>query len=184
MRQNTIILSVFFFFSLYVLSAQTSPETDSIIETEIKSFTLNHRNLTSENSSQLIEIPIYSCSEENVNFIYSPLFKDPGIYIHMYFKKSGQERYLDSIFFITHSHFLVDIPKSEFENLRQENSCNFVKASKKETYTSEFYKAFLSEDHSRIYVYMLGGTGTEKYEVIWIVVNSQFHSRKLIPIVE
>lgn len=184
MRQNTIVLSIFFFFSLSILSAQISPETDSIIETEIKSFTSNHVNEFNIISSPLIEIPIYSCSEENVNFIYSPLFKNPSIHIHMYFKKSGQERYLDSIFFITHSHFQVDIPKSEFENLRQENSCNFVKASKKETFTSDFYKAFLSEDHSRIYVYMLGGTGTEKYEVVWIVVNSQFHSRKLIPIVE
>lgn len=172
---------------LFILSnfqAQTSPETDSIIEIEIKSFTSNHGNELDAISSQLIEIPIYSCSEENVNFIYSPLFKNPSIYIHMYFKKSGQERYLDSIFFITHSHFQVDIPKLEFENLRQENSCNFTKTSKTETFSSDFYKAFISEDRRRIYVYMQGGTGTEKYEVIWIVVNSQFHSRKLIPIVD
>lgn len=184
MRQNTIILSIFFFFSLSILFAQTSPETDSIIETEIKSFTSNHGNELDVISSQLIEIPIYSCSEENVNFIYSPLFKNPSIHIHMYFKKNGQERYLDSIFFITHSHFQVDIPKLEFENLRQENSCNFTKTSKTETFSSDFYKAFISEDRRRIYVYMLGGTETEKYEVVWIVVNDKFHSRKLIPIVE
>lgn len=184
MKLNNFILCLFFHFSLTCFFAQTSPETDSIIETEIKSFTSNQRNLASENSSQLIEIPINSCSQDNVNFIYSPLIKNPSIYIHMYFKKSGQERYLDSIFFITHSHFQVDIPKSEFENLRQENSCSFIKASKKETFTSDFYKAYLSQDHSRIYVYMLGGAEKEKYEVIWIVINSQFHSRKLIPIVE
>jgi hypothetical protein len=178
------ISTLIFIFGLSNFQAQTSPETDSIIETEIKSFISNHGNELNLISSKLIEIPIYSCSEENVNFIYSPLFKNPGIYIHMYFKKNGQERYLDSIFFVHHSHALVEIPKSEFENLRQENSCNFVKASKKETFTSDFYKAYLSEDHSRIYVYMLGGTEKEKYEVIWIVVNSQFHSRKLIPIVE
>jgi len=83
---------------------------------------------------------------------------------------------VDSIFFVTHSHFWVKFPKDAYKGIVAPASCNFS-GGKKQRFYSDDYKAFYSNDKKRLYIYLLGGTAADKYEVTWVVVNDKYWGR-------
>lgn len=148
--------------------------TDSLLKIEIGSFTQKGRNLAQHDSivqSALIEIPIRNCSENEVDLSYN------STYIHFFFKNDLSNKTLDSIFLVTHSHFWVKIPNSTFKGLSQLQSCNFKGDGKRAEFYSQNYKAFYSKDKKRLYMYMLGGTETNKYEVTWVIIDDTYTTR-------
>lgn len=156
--------------------------SDSVMKSEIASFTIIGASLNKTGTlakSALIEIPLLYCSDKEVHLSLSTFTSSVSTFIHLYFKGQAAERKLDSVFLVTHSHFLVEFPATAFEELYQSNSCNFNGGGKKSTFFSEYYKAFYSKDKKRLYIYMLGETGAAKYEVTWIIVNNKYYNRVL-----
>jgi hypothetical protein len=70
----------------------------------------------------------------------------------------------------------VRFPKDAYKGMIASASCNFS-GSKKGDFFSDYYKAYYSNDKKRLYIYMLGGTDSNKYEVTWIVVNDKYWGR-------
>jgi hypothetical protein len=149
--------------------------TDSIIKQELASFTVkgvSYLKTDSLSSVELKEIPVRICSENEVYLSLSTFFSSVSTYIHLYFKGEIPDRMLDSIFLVTHSHFRVKFPQEAFQGLLQPNSCELFNNG-----SSPYFKAFYSKDKKRLYIYMLGGSGTNKYEVTWIIINDRYYTR-------
>lgn len=146
--------------------------TDSLIKQEVAAFTEKGSMLRASadwRPARLTELPVKSCNDQMV------YLSKGDIYVHFYFKKNEPGRVLDSIFLVTHSHFLVRFPRAAFEGLGPAAPCDF-KGGKRASFSSPYFKAFRSADTGRLYLYMKGGTGNEKYEVTW-VIYSKFYLR-------
>lgn len=148
--------------------------SDSLIKSEVVLFTQKGIALKKTDSlakTMLTEIPIRNCTDKEVYLSWRSTF------IHLRFKGELSGRALDSIFLVIHSHFLVKFPKSAFQELVQTNSCNFSGNGKQDKFFSPYFKAFYSQDKRRLYIYMLGGTDSAKYEVTWVIVNGKYEYR-------
>lgn len=159
--------------------------TDTLVKKEIALFNFKGASVTtihSSGQSALTEIPFRSCDGKTVN-----LFKG-STFIHLYFTQTngqpGQRTInrLDSIFLVTHDHYWVKFPKSAFVGLIDPISCDHRDTKKEGPYNSPFYKAFQSADKRRIYIYMIGGIDRERYEVTWVIKDSEFYTRTIDPI--
>ena len=154
--------------------------SDSLIKSEIAFFTINGSVFKKTDSSSkvvLTEIPVRNCSENEVHLSLSTFTSSVSTFIHLYFKGEVSNKTLDSIFLVTHSHFWVKFPDNSFQGLIQSNSCNFSSNGKQDKFFSPYFKAFYSEDKKRLYIYMLGGTDSNKYEVTWVVINDKYYTR-------
>jgi len=154
--------------------------SDSLIKCEVAFFTLKGASLKKTDSLSnvvLTEIPIRSCSDQEVHLSLSTFTSSVSTYIHLFFKGEVPNKTLDSIFLVTHSHFRVKFPESAFRGLCQFNSCNFSGNGKQDQFFSPYFKAFYSADKKRLYIYMLGGTYSNKYEVTWVIINDRYFTR-------
>ena len=154
--------------------------SDSLIKCEIASFTFKGASLkktTSVHSVELTEIPVRNCTDKEAELWWSTITSSVSTFIHFYFKGEISNKTLDSISVVTHSHFLVKFPENAFQGLIQANSCNFSGNGKKDKFFSPYFKAFYSEDKKRLYIYMLGGTDSNKYEVTWVIINDKYYTR-------
>lgn len=154
--------------------------SDSLIKCEVEFFTLKGASLKKTDSLfkvVLTEIPVHSCTDNNVDLWWSTFGSSLSTFIHFYFKGEIPNKTLDSISVVTHSHFLVKFPENTFQGLIQANSCNFSSNGKKDKFFSPYFKAFYSEDKKRLYIYMLGGTTSNKYEVTWVILNDEYYTR-------
>jgi hypothetical protein len=150
--------------------------SDSLIKRELAFFTVNGavcKKVDSLHKVHLREIPVRSCSDKEVHLWVNTF---ASTFIHFYFKGQNPNRTLDSISLVTHSHFLVKFPKNKFQDLSQNNTCNY-NGCKNEALESPYYKAFYSSDKRRLYIYMQGGNDFQKYEVSWIIVDDKFYAR-------
>jgi hypothetical protein len=185
-KRVTIILATFFL-AQYCLAQNPNSDnvsvvtlSDSLIKSEVALFTQKGAALKKSDSlsrAALMEIPIRSCSEKEVYLSWSTVTSSVSTFIHFYFKGESSDRILDSIFLVTHSHFRVKFPKSAFQGLVQTNSCDFSGKNKREKFFSPYFKAFYSQDKRRLYIYMLSGTDSNKYEVTWVIVNDRYYTR-------
>ena len=187
---NSIIFVLLTCFFGFASIAQNSPATqtlanvsDTLIKREISSFS-RAKNISQEAirslKSPLIEIPLQHCSESEVHLSLSKFNSSVSTFIHLYFKGNTTDKILDSIFVVTHSHFWVKIPRSAFEGISQNLSCEATKINGKRSHlTSPNYKAYYSANKRRMYVYMIGGSEENKYEVTWVFVDDKYLSRVL-----
>jgi len=139
--------------------------SDSLIKCEVASFTLKGASLKKTNSIfkvVLTEIPVRSCTDNKVDLWWSTFGSSVSTFIHFFLKGEIPNKTLDSISLVTHSNFLVRFPKSAFQGLFQSNSCNYSSNGKQDKFFSPYFKAFYSEDKKRLYIYMLGGTTSNK----------------------
>ena len=172
---------------IYGQSATTISESltmlsDSLLKKEISSFTFKGKALKQGDSyakSTLEEIPIRNCSDNEVHLYWSTFTSSVSTFIHLYFKGVAPDKTLDSIFLVTHSHFLVRIPGSAYKGLSQFHTCNFKRNGKEAKFYSPNYKAFYSADKRRLYIYMFSETAKSKYEVTWIIINDKYFTRVL-----
>ncbi|MFT3934172.1 MAG: hypothetical protein QM726_11190 [Chitinophagaceae bacterium] len=154
--------------------------SNSLIKKEIAGFAIKGKTLAQENNSikpNLHEIPLRNCSDNEVHLSLSTFTSSVSTFIHLYFKTGAAAKSLDSIFLVTHSHFWVRIPDSAYKGLLQTGTCNFKRSGKNDEFHSPNYKAFYSADKKRLYIYMLGETSTNKYEVTWVIVNDKYVTR-------
>lgn len=149
--------------------------TDSLIKHELASFTVKGASYLKKYSLsrvELTEVPVRECTENEVYLSLSTFFSSVSTFIHLYFKGEIPDRKLDSIFLVTHSHFHVKFPQEAIQGLTQPNSCELINDG-----SSPYFKAFYSKDKKRLYIYMLGGSGSNKYEVTWIIINDRYSTR-------
>ena len=154
--------------------------SDSLLKFEIASFTYKGASLkktASLCSVELTEIPVRNCTDKKVDLWWSTVTSSISTFIHFYFNGEIPNKTLDSISVVTHSHFLIKFPKSAFQGLFQPNTCNFSSNGKQDKFLSPYFKAFYSEDKKRLYIYMLGGTDSDKYEVTWVIINDKYYTR-------
>lgn len=154
--------------------------SDSLIKSEIASFTIKGKFIDDTETTakySLNEISMQSCTDKEVHLGLSTLTSSVSTFIHFYFRGDTPVKALDSIFLVTHSHFWVRIPDSAFKGLLQTNTCNYKNNGKSGDFHSPYYKAFYSEDKRRLYIYMLGGTDLNKYEVTWIIIDDKYYAR-------
>tara|TARA_R110000737_G_scaffold352064_1_gene396532 strand:+ start:89149 stop:89685 length:537 start_codon:yes stop_codon:yes gene_type:complete len=151
--------------------------TDSLLKREISLFTTTGASLKNTDSllkTTLTEISITHCIDSVVDLSWSTATSSVSTFIHIYFTPSKS---LDSIFLVTHSHLWVKFPKDAYKGISQSHSCNYSGGGKQDKFFSPNYKAFYSKDKKRLYIYMQGGTDTNKYEVTWIIVNDIYLKR-------
>jgi len=155
--------------------------TDTLVKEEIAMFNFKGTLVKASNSfrlSTLKEIPLRGFDSKYLSFYIGSTF------ISIYFKQNTnviQEltNNLDSIFFVTHSHFRVRIPKSAFIGLPNTISCEIIQGVKKKIYSNPFFKVFQSYDNRRIYIYMIGSLSKKRYEVTWVIKSSKFYCRTI-----
>ena len=164
------------------ISESLTDISDSLLKKEIASFTIKGSSFYKADSlskATLIEIPIRHCSDKEVHLSWSTFAGPVSTFIHLYFKGQVPDKTLDTIALVTHSHFLVRFPRAAFQGLNQPNTCSFSGSGKKSKFFSPYYKAFYSADKKRLYIYMLGGIGSGKYEVTWVIIEDRYYTRIL-----
>jgi hypothetical protein len=125
------------------------------------------------NNLKLIEIPPTKCSDSFIlfdkgNFIASELFIELNL--------SGMEpnRKLKSIGVIFYK-YLLNIPDSAFADITNPVLCTqFTKKGKPLVCDC---KVFESVDKRRVYIHLVNGEGSHKYEVTWIIKNWKYYGR-------
>ena len=188
MRQFFYIIFVFLFLkTVYsygqanaIISESLTTVSDSLMKIEVSSFTLKGSTLKKIDSLRktlLIEIPISYCTDKVVLLSKSKFFGSIGTYINIYFNGDLTNRTLDSIFLVTHSHLWVRIPKDAYKGILSFYKCNFNSSKKQKEHFSSFLKAFYSKDYKRLYIYMLCGKESSKYEVTWVIINDDYLKR-------
>lgn len=187
---NSIIFVLLTCFFGFASIAQNGPVTqalenvsDTLIKMEISSFSkmkVNSEEALRSLKSPLIEIPLQHCSDSEVHLSLSKFNSSISTFIHLYFKGKTPDRSLDSIFVVTHSHFWVKIPRSAFDGINQNLSCeSSVSGGKRSHLISPNYKAFYSANKRRMYIYMIGGSEGDRYEVTWVFVGDKYLTRVL-----
>lgn len=151
--------------------------SDSVLKKEIALFTIkgaSSQKTDSLRKTALTEISITQCTDSEVHLSWSTFTSSVSTFIHIYFTPS---KTIDSIFLVTHSHFWVKFPKDAYKGISASHSCNFSGGGKQGKFFSPDYKAFYSKDKRRLYIYMKGGTDSNKYEVTWVIVGDKYLTR-------
>lgn len=151
---------------------------DTLMKKEISSFALAGKNLGSlQNTAavNLTAIPLSRCNDKFVVF------------------EKGNLKYLDLLVSIDADHsgtvskvkevrlifikVLVTLPDSALAAITDPQFCTgFTKKNKPGSSTC---KVFRSADRKRVYVYMLNGSGENRYEVTWVVESGKYFTRVL-----
>jgi hypothetical protein len=150
------------------------------MKSEVSSFTLKGSSLKKTDSLSkilLIEIPISYCTDKVVLLSKSKFFGSIGTYINICFNGDTTNRTLDSIFLVTHNHLWVRIPKDAYKGVSSSYKCNFNSSKKQKEHFSPYLKAFYSKNYKRLYIHMLCGTESNKYEVTWVIFNDHYLTR-------
>lgn len=185
--------------------------TDTTIRNEIASFNRKGDSIKQRASVKqvaLIEIPLISCSDTVANFhlksAYIHLyFSDFDFTDHQisYYPGKGLDsvllidnqpfwgtngklpkRKVRDVFFVLHSHFLVDFPIEAFTGIYEPPLCtwNYNPVGKivhREALASPNLRLFHSTTTNHHYLYLLNGEGENRYEVTWIVEDGRYLRR-------
>lgn len=143
---------------------------DTVIQHEVATFTtagkyLLHNSLC---NTQLTEIPISNCTESEIHFFK----KSTSVSLH--FKPNSQNKILDSIFLVIKSHLWVRIPKHTLTGINHLYPCPAILENKHKKIYSPHYKAFESKDKLRYYIYLQGGSDSNRYEATWVISGSRY----------
>jgi hypothetical protein len=182
--------------------------TDTNIRNEIAHFNRKGDSIkqrASVKQVELIEIPLISCSDTVINFHLK------SSYIHLYFAPfdtSGHQftysdndslilidhqpfwgtygelptRKVRDVFFVLHSHLLVDFPPEAFTGIYQPPWCMWDynpvgKIVHRESLATPNLRLFHSTKTNHHYLYLLNGEGENRYEVTWIVEGGSYLRR-------
>ena len=145
--------------------------TDSILKQEISTFTLRGRDNHYSVKPRLEEIPLRKCSDSFASFNKGN-FYGTEIIVKIESDSTGT---ITNLYYELHGKYLVEIPKRIFSDINGAQFCQ--QNSRKNNPISSEYKVFRSKDKRRGYVYMLNGDGTSKYEVTWVIQNSEYLTR-------
>jgi hypothetical protein len=147
---------------------------DTVIQHELATFTTTGKYMLQNSLSmpQLTEIPIGNCSESGVSF-YKYWGKGSSE-IHLHFKLNSQNKILDSIFLVIKSHLWVRIPEHTLTGIDNLYPCPAITDNKHKKIYSPHYKAFESKDKLRCYIYLQGGSDSNRYEATWVISGSRY----------
>ena len=181
----TLIMTVLFYSNTTHVVAQQSNDftttkisfsqiEDTVIQHEVATFTTAGKYLLQNSlcNTQLTEIPISNYTESGVSFL--KYWGKGHSEIRLYFKQNSQNITLDSIFLVIKSHLWVRIPKHTFMGINQLYPCPVIPESKRKKIYSPQYRAFESKDKLRYYIYLQGGSDSNKYEATWIINGSRY----------
>jgi hypothetical protein len=142
-------------------------ENDTI-KREIASFSIKGVSLIKSDNlykPSLTEIPIRRCSDKHIH-LTNRNFLNSFIEISIKAEEEVSGKKIKNIQFI-HVKYILDLPDSAFADIHSPKFCDkFTKRGKPITSNC---KAFTSKDTRRVYICMLNGEGTNRYEVIWII---------------
>lgn len=185
--------------------------TDTTIRNEIASFNRKGDSIKQQaavKAVKLMEIPLVSCSDTVANFhlksAYIHLyFSDFDFTDHQlsYYAGKGLDsillidnqpfwgtngklpkRKVSDVFFVLHSHYLVDFPAEAFTGIYEPWPCDWEyqptgKYVHREPLATPNLRLLKSETSHHMYLYMLNGEGENRYEVIWILENERYLTR-------
>lgn len=184
--------------------------TDTTIRNEIASFNRKGDSIkqrASVKQVELIEIPLISCSDTVINFhlkdayihVYVSAFDTVGHPLtysnrrqKVLTKIDGQPfwgtngelpaRKVRDVFFVLHSHLLVDFPPEAFTGIYEPPLCTWDynpvgKIVHREALASPNLRLFHSTTTNHHYLYLLNGEGENRYEVTWIVEDGRYLRR-------
>jgi hypothetical protein len=75
-----------------------------------------------------------------------------------------------------HEKYRVRIPENAFDGI-YEVPIYYCKTKKDRKKPQHFFKAYLSNDKRRKYLYMLNGEGKDRYEVTWVMDGYDYYGR-------
>jgi hypothetical protein len=83
------------------------------------------------------------------------------------------------VFFVLHSHYLIDFPVNAFDGIYEPMTCDHQPAGKRPAgdFQSSGFKLFRSKNTHNTYLYVHGGTGNAEYEAVWILQNDRYLRR-------
>lgn len=150
--------------------------SDTVIRKEIALFSIKGSSETMTDSyikPELIEIPLIRCTDSSAYFNKGNIYSSE-IIVGIYSEKGVSKSRIKEVKFI-HSKYLLILPDSAFKDLYNPIFC--LKNTDNKKIISTNCKVFQSEDKRRVYIYMLNGEGTSRYEVTWVIKNSTYYIR-------
>lgn len=184
--------------------------SDTTIRNEIASFNRKGDSIKQHpavKEVELIEIPLISCADTVSNFhlkstyvhvyysdfdvtehqrIYADKNNDTLLKIdnQPFWGANGKlpKRQVSDVFFVLHSHYLVDFPVEAFTGIYEPWPCEWGyqpvgKHVHREPLSTPNLRMFQSKKSHCIYLYMLNGEGENQYEVTWIVQDGKYLTR-------
>ena len=145
--------------------------TDSIIKQDISTFTLRGRDNHYSIKPRLEEIPLRRCSDSFASF-YKGNFYRTEIIVKI---ESDSLGIITNLYYELHGKYLVEIPTRAFSNVEAVKFCKKYSIKNKPIISE--CKVFRSTDKRRGYIYMLNGEGVNRYEVTWVIQNSEYLTR-------
>jgi hypothetical protein len=172
-------------FLMKVCSAQISDTAfDNALKREIAAISTLSSSAQSKTYSvggyNLLSIPLKKCTDSSVFFVKGNLYAI-ALEVRILGERTSAGMVISSIDFF-HNKYMLDLPDSVFTGLKDINFC-LVNSTGKNPGSSDC-KAFYSADKRRVYIYMLNGKGASRYEVIWVIKDSKYHSRIINPVPE
>ena len=149
---------------------------DTIIGNEIASFSIKGSSIIKAdnfNKSDLVEIPLKGCTDSSAYFEKGNFYASE-IIVGIYSENKFSKHRIEKVKFI-HVKYGLTLPDSAISGLYDPIFCLNNSENKKELLSN--CKVFRSSDKKRVYIYMLNGNGTSRYEVTWIIQDSKYYGR-------
>ena len=155
---------------------------DDVIKREIATFSINGSSLIKADSLftiRLQEIPLKKCSDSFVFFEKGNIYKNELMIDIMSTEEVSQTR-IKEIRLLYGRYGLLLLPDSVLADIYVPKFCD--RYTKKGKPIKSNCKVFCSEDRRRVYIDMLNGEGSDRYEVTWVIQDGKYHTRVLDPI--
>lgn len=147
---------------------------EGIIKNEIAFFSKKAANNQNSFTEILLnEIPLKKCSDSFVFFEKGNLYASE-IIISINSKSVGQSKFLEEVFY-THYKYGFALPDSAITDMYAPVFCTDY--TKKGKPVASSCKVYQSEDERRIYIYMINGQVSNRYEVTWVIQNDKYYAR-------
>ena len=151
-----------------------SNNIDSVIMSEIAFFTVNGKsklNTDTLPNPNLSEIPIKRITDSSAYFEKGNLYTGE-IRVGIYLDKSR----IKEIMFLHYKLGLI-LPDSAFSGLHAPKFSQVGKSIGDSVLIN--IRVLRSEDKRRVYIYMLNNEGKNRYEVTWVIQDSEYYKRVL-----
>ena len=119
-------------------------------------------------------IRLVNCSDSFAVFEKGDLYAS-RVLVHVEARGPDQDKKISEVAVIFYK-VLVRLPDSAIANIYHPRFCNEPARKKKPRFTSDC-KVFESADKRRVYIYMLNGEESNRYEITWVLEDHKYLTR-------
>jgi len=148
--------------------------SDGIIKNEIASFSLKAQNSSGNfQKTRVNEITLKKCSNSYVFFEKGNIWASE-ITVSIESENVALKPRIKEVL-LMHYKFGFFLPDSAIKDIYDPIFC--LRCTKREKPIASDCRVFQSEDRRRLYIYMLNGYKSNRYEVTWVIQDSKYYTR-------